>query len=123
MWRTTMFAGGLFVLLGGVAAADQPPPQCCWAFPGKSRVPAMKRTIGDFDVTWALDLVLVTARGRAEHYDFRVSADRKQIECRYSSSRPDIPPGDALAETARKAAVEFLRLEQGDEGPPLWLLE
>jgi hypothetical protein len=33
MWRTTMFAGGLFVLLGGVAVADQPAPQGHWSFP------------------------------------------------------------------------------------------
>jgi hypothetical protein len=34
MWRTTMFAGALFVLLGGVAVADQPPPPGYWSFPG-----------------------------------------------------------------------------------------
>jgi hypothetical protein len=34
MCRTTMFAGGLFVLLGAAAVADQPAPQGYWSFPG-----------------------------------------------------------------------------------------
>jgi hypothetical protein len=76
-----------------------------------------KRRIGDFDVRWALELVLVTRKDdRAEHYDFIVSPDQARILNRYSSSRPDILEGDASVNEAWKAAEEFLRQEREDKG-------
>jgi hypothetical protein len=70
----------------------------------------MKRSIGDLEVSWALGRVLVTDRTRGEFYDFAVSADLKKIVERFSSVRPNIPPGATFAQKAREAAAEFLRL-------------
>jgi hypothetical protein len=78
----------------------------------------MKRSVGGFEVSWALGRGMVTDRGRTEFYDFTVSADLKQIVGRYSSTRPDIQPGDVFAQKAREAADEFLRQEQADKGAP-----
>jgi hypothetical protein len=70
-------------------------------------VHAMKRSIGGLEVSWALGRVLVTDMGRTEFFDFTVSADLKQIVGRYSSTRPDIEPGDVLPRRRVKPPTSF----------------
>jgi hypothetical protein len=93
---------------------------------------AMKRAIGDFDICWVGAFVQAKRKTRPRHtYEYSVSGDRPSIDKLYWTARglndgprmtplSDIPRFEAAA---RAAAEEFLRLEQGDEGTPLRLVE
>jgi hypothetical protein len=86
----------------------------------------MTRSIGDFDVTWAGEFVQAKRKSRPRHvYEFSVSLDRATIDRLYWVGPAVITDGpkNALRDTeqyeveARKAADEFLRLEQGGGAP------
>jgi hypothetical protein len=98
----------------------------------RSRVPAMIRSIGDFDVTWAGEFVQAKRKCRPRHvYEYNVSGDRRSIDKLYWTAQglndgprmtplSDLPRFEAAA---RAAAEEFLRLEQDYEAPPLRLVD
>jgi hypothetical protein len=88
-------------------------------------LPAMKRSVGDFDVKWTENGLFIEARRRdapKHQYYFRVSEDRRPHPVP-SALYGDVSTG-ALQEdewrfinAALEAAEEFLRLEPGGGAP------